>query len=412
MNILLDFITVCARTGAGEYCRRVYFELFDTLKKVNRDEIHLFAVYDSAKGIAYEDLLCVEVNKQYNITYLDCNKINISEIVEKNNIYRFFVGCAQYVGIYKEIVKLKCEVIVVVHDNYAEELTTDCVYDYFLHANGKYDIKKRFKNEILNWLYNFRLTLMLCKRIIINRHKGGYEDLLSKMRPIMQLFINNKKTRIVTVSEFSKNALLYHYDIDDENRISVLYSPERIPSEEKFVENTELRRIIDSKRPYILMLSADRESKNPYKTINSFKRFCNYNKDLIFVAVGRKGENSSNINYVPFLSDQDLTFALKRCYALIYPSFFEGFGYPPLEAMRYGKPILCSNVASMPEILGNAPIYFSPFYNTDIFRAMKKLTDSNEEYAKRSMMSLSQYKSIHKRQDLDLHKLLDMILKR
>lgn len=412
MNILLDFITLSVKTGAGEYCRRVYFELIETLNKNENDDVNLFALYDSSKGIAYDDMRDDALKRRHWVAFVDCKRKKITDIVEENKIDSFFIGCAQYVGVYEEIARLKCEVIAVVHDNYAEELTEDSVYDYFLHANGGYEYKKRFKYEILNFMRYFRLTLKLCKTIIKNRHNGGYEKLLSKMRPIMQLFADNKNMRIVTVSEFSKSAIIYHYEIGDEKRISVMYSPERNPVESNSVESVELRSILDSKRPYILMLSANREAKNAYKTINAFKRFCKFNKDLIFVAVGRKGETSSRILNLPFLSDQDLTIALRKCYALIYPSFFEGFGYPPLEAMRYGKPVLCSNVSSLPEVLGNAPIYFSPFYNTDIFRAMMKLVQSDDEYAKRSELSLTQYKIVHERQERDLRKLLDLILKK
>ena len=79
--------------------------------------------------------------------------------------------------------------------------------------------------------------------------------------------------------------------------------------------------------------------------------------------------------------------------------------------MKYGKPVLSSNVTSMPEILGDAPIYFSPFYNADMFKAMMTLAElSEEEYAKRSEMSLEQYKIVHERQVSDLSKLVDLIL--
>lgn len=104
----------------------------------------------------------------------------------------------------------------------------------------------------------------------------------------------------------------------------------------------------------------------------------------------------------------DLREAYKHCYALIYPSFFEGFGYPPLEAMKYGKPVLSSNVCSMPEVLGDAPIYFSPIYESAIFNALLSLDDENYEYHSRK--SLRQYEIVSKRQAEDLVSLVDQLL--
>ena len=93
---------------------------------------------------------------------------------------------------------------------------------------------------------------------------------------------------------------------------------------------------------------------------------------------------------------------------MIYPSLFEGFGYPPLEAMKYGKPVLSSNVCSMPEILGDAPIYFSPFYESAIFNALLELKDSN--YSNYSNKSYKRYCEVHEIQERDLRDLVNMIL--
>lgn len=87
----------------------------------------------------------------------------------------------------------------------------------------------------------------------------------------------------------------------------------------------------------------------------------------------------------------------------------EGFGYPPVEAMKFGRPVLSSNVCSMPEILGDAPIYFSPFYETDIYRTLRIISDKNvsEEL---SLKSSKRFEMVQQRQNDDLEKLLNLIL--
>ena len=110
---------------------------------------------------------------------------------------------------------------------------------------------------------------------------------------------------------------------------------------------------------------------------------------------------------IDFLCDSDLEIVYKSCYALIYPSFFEGFGYPPVECMHYGKPILSSNVSSMPDVLGDAPIYFCPFYESSIYNALLTLTEEN--YQSISIKSQKQYNIIKKRQSSDLKILINLI---
>ena len=112
---------------------------------------------------------------------------------------------------------------------------------------------------------------------------------------------------------------------------------------------------------------------------------------------------------LPYLSASDLINAYKKCYALLFPSMFEGFGYPPIEAMKYGKPVLASNVASIPEVCGESAIYFSPFYVTDIYKALLQLKDSNyQEYCKKS---IERYNKVTIKQKSDLIQLLNFILK-
>ncbi|WP_256387816.1 glycosyltransferase [Prevotella sp. P4-119] len=143
---------------------------------------------------------------------------------------------------------------------------------------------------------------------------------------------------------------------------------------------------------YFLMVSADRDSKNAIKAIRAFYQYSKKDKDMYFLIIGYPRDVKGKIIKLDFLSDSDLSVAMENCYALLYPSYFEGFGYPPLEAMKYGRPVLCSNSTSMPEILGDAPIYFSPLYESAIFKAMCDLSLDN--YESRVLKSIVQYKKV------------------
>ena len=157
--------------------------------------------------------------------------------------------------------------------------------------------------------------------------------------------LTNNDADIITVSNYTKRSLNYNYPLL-RNKVHVLSSPlKEVSAGDADIKNDDLRDLINHNEKYFLTIG--------------------YGKKMF-----------ENHIPLPFLSMSDLEHAYKNCHVLLYPSLFEGFGYPPLEAMRYGKPVICSNVCSMPEVLENAPIYFSPIYETDMFSALNKFSPS------------------------------------
>lgn len=382
MNILFDLITTYKATGASEYVRRVFYSLMQ--KSSSNHNIRIYGLYDSNKGEGvYNDISKLSLEER-GITCIDISQSSIEKIVQKYSIDKIFIGCAQYWGAYSSLSQLKCEVICVVHDLSFEEKSRNYV-DLWTHLHrGCY-----------RFLWNY------IKYII----KGApYLDL---MKPYIELSKDNNKFKFVTVSEYTKNSLVYNFNIKPES-IFVLYSPERIFLKNGNVENCTLKDVITSKKKYYLLISANRPMKNSIKAIEAFKRFSAIHKDSYLITVGASKKSFENQIVLPFLSESDLTSAYANCYAFIYPTLFEGFGYPPLEAMRFGKPVLCSNVCSIPEILQNAPLYFSPLYDTEIFSALMKLTDDN--YSSFSSRSLKQYKQVYQKQENDLQTLINLII--
>jgi len=80
----------------------------------------------------------------------------------------------------------------------------------------------------------------------------------------------------------------------------------------------------------------------------------------------------SRVRFPGFLADDEFTSLLASCQALIFPSLYEGFGMPVLEAMSFGKPVFCSNVTSLPEVAGDAAYYFDPKKPEEILHAMER----------------------------------------
>ena len=410
MNILFDFLTFRTKTGAGEFGRSILYEL---LSKIKNNKLHkVYALYDSNYGISYEDLTKENLTKQNDVTFIDCKNDNITNITKKYNIDKFFISCGHYFQGKKDIIGVQCETICVIHDLYGEDNVKNKIYHYMdlIEPDANEQAIFRF-GRLLRKIPFFRSFLHKIDKFGYDYICSGgiekYSSALYHIKPAIELIKSNPNCKIITVSEYSKYSICYNFKIPIKN-IHVLYSPERLYIHQDTTKNAKLERLISQKTKYYLMVSASRKAKNPYKVINAFKQYCKINTEAFLVTVGNIQSQFENHICLPFLEDNDLDLAYKNCYALIFPSFYEGFGYPPLEAMRHGKPILCSNTTSMPEIYEDAPIYFSPFYESGIFKSLFELTDDN--YTTYSEKSLCQYHKIKNRQTKDLQKIIKLIL--
>lgn len=382
MNILFDFITPQHFIGgAGEYVRKVFYTL-QTYINENHLNCTLYGAIDtSINKFAYSDL-CPKYLAQKNVTPVDINGRSLQSIIVEKKIDRVFIGALQY-WIKYDVNDVSIPIVCVVHDLCDEEY----------QENRLIDLEK--STELLPYiLYKIRIKIRKPRRIV-------------KDKLLIEKIGKNESSRLVTVSEFSRQSLCYHFSIE-RNKVEVLYSPERTYILKDTIFNETLRDIIDSKKKYYLLLSANRKKKNAQSAIRAFKRYIETKRDDAWlVTVGGGTCMCARQIVLPYLDESDLTHALANCYALVFPSIFEGFGYPPVEAMRFGKPILHSNVTSIPEIVGPRQISFSPFYSSDIYSAFMKLNGSNYEvYSKESKL---RYAKVSNRQKEDLKKLIEYI---
>jgi glycosyltransferase involved in cell wall biosynthesis len=130
--------------------------------------------------------------------------------------------------------------------------------------------------------------------------------------------------------------------------------------------------------------------KNHRMLLTAFGMYRNRHprSDLKLVCTGTPGANMDTLRdaatragldgwvlFPGFLPDEEFAALLESSLALIFPSLYEGFGMPVLEAMALGKPVLCSNVTSLPEIAGDAAILFDPRKPADITHAIERLED-------------------------------------
>jgi len=198
--------------------------------------------------------------------------------------------------------------------------------------------------------------------------------------------------RLGTVSEFSKNDIVKTYKITPE-KVDVLCngaSEEFIPLNSQ--EKDSIKKEITGGSDYFLFVGALNPRKNISRLLEAFDNFCKETKnDVKLVIAGTpmfstKCYNSSfqNMEYkerVLFIGRQsrkDLGRITAAALAMVYPSTFEGFGIPIVEAMNCDVPVITSNITSMPEVSGDAAILIDPYSIESISQALIKMVDDKD----------------------------------
>ena len=195
-------------------------------------------------------------------------------------------------------------------------------------------------------------------------------------------------TRIIAVSKGTKADIIKYLDIKKE-KIDVVY--ESAPK--RYRETIDKKRLemvkgkYNISRPYFLYVGEQRPHKNLVRLIRAFATFKRqYQLDYQLVLVGKIDSNAPEIPETikhlglqddvittGYIADKDLPYFYAGAFSFVFPSLYEGFGIPPLEAMAAGVPVISSNASVMPEILGDAALFFNPKNLEDMAQTMYKL---------------------------------------
>jgi glycosyltransferase involved in cell wall biosynthesis len=125
--------------------------------------------------------------------------------------------------------------------------------------------------------------------------------------------------------------------------------------------------------------------KNHARLFDAFAELRRRDPELELVLTSYAGRVPDGVRSVGFVSRDDLVDLYRRAAALVFPSLYEGFGQPPLEAMACGCPVACSNVAALPEVVGNAARLFDPRSAEEIVEAIEDVLRSPEEWRRRGL---------------------------
>jgi glycosyltransferase involved in cell wall biosynthesis len=191
--------------------------------------------------------------------------------------------------------------------------------------------------------------------------------------------VKNAK-KVIAVSATTKKDLIKFYQLPEE-KIEVIYN-----GGPRHIKKLKL-----TKSKFILFVGTLQPRKNLITLIAAFNLFYKQNPEFKLVIAGKKGwlyENifhhvkelrlEKQVIFTGYISEEELISYYKNAFCFVLPSFYEGFGIPLLEAMSFNCPVISSSSSSLPEVGGNACLYFNPKSVNDLLKKMKMIMENEK----------------------------------
>ena len=257
------------------------------------------------------------------------------------------------------------------------------------------------KNADVTHFFNYHIPPGVKGKTVVTVHDMTYKRYPEtvKLKTKKMLDINLKRSLdradvIIAVSEFSKKEIL-HYFPNCEDKIKVIYNGVDLNRFNTNIDkNSQI--LVQNKYKiegnYLLYLGTIEPRKNIERLIESYYLVNKESSDTPkLVLAGGKGWMYDNIFkkvddlklkdkviFIGYIEDEDVPALIKGAMIFLFPSIYEGFGMPPLEAMACGTPVLTSNISSLPEVVGDSGVLVDPFSKESIKDGiLRMLNDDN-----------------------------------
>jgi glycosyltransferase involved in cell wall biosynthesis len=213
-------------------------------------------------------------------------------------------------------------------------------------------------------------------------HAGGFAPLFAGWYQWLIPRLARRARRIITVSKFSRQRLLEFTGVDPD-RVVVIpngVSPQFAPVEPEKVAAVKARLGLPAR--YVLSVGSLEPRKNLSRLLEAWRRLPSVAPDVSLVLVGATSKVFQTVDFardVPsvvfagYVNDHDLPAVYSGAQMFVYPSLYEGFGLPVLEAMACGTPVVCSSATALPEVVGDAGILVDPYQPEAIADGIRRL---------------------------------------
>ena len=214
-----------------------------------------------------------------------------------------------------------------------------------------------------------------------------------------------RAARVLTGSEFSRASILKVYGDLAEDKVVVV--PNAAASQFRPISRetaaATVRERFQIRAPFLLSVGDLQPRKNQIGLIRAFARllqgYPQLKHNLVLAGKGTwfgdkvreaaaESGISERIQFIGFVPDADLLPLYNACDLFVFPSFYEGFGLPALEAMACGRAVVCSNTSALPEVVDGAAILFDPYAIDQIVRALADLLLDSELRARMERLGL------------------------
>lgn len=376
--------------GGGAYGEIVFFKLLEYL-----DKITLVAYYD-ARFYINPDI--VEAAEKHSVTLYDLHEISVAEIIQKEKIDRVY---SAMLNLNQKPPLGDVQVYATVHGLRTLEMPFDSIMLSYVSS-----LKEKIK---------FFLFMTVARKFY-----------LKKLSEINGKLVNDDRITVITISNHSLASIKSFFPDTINKHIPVFASPTfaqldnyTVAKNHDATNAASLHSFDITEKKFFLITSAARWTKNALRAVRAFDELFSNSiaSDFKVVVTGvtnktvftKKLKNPGNFVFLEYVNRDVLQILTKNAYSFIYPSLNEGFGYPPIEAMQYGVAVAASGTSSIPEVCGDAVLYFDPYSISEIKNRIIQLLDT-DIYNQLTEKSKKRYEVISAKQKRDLTLLAEYII--
>lgn len=381
LTMLYDATVVCNILTKNSSRSGIFFVAYNVLLELlKREEFNIFLYADNIVKLqnVIENYDEFAKCKRYRFSFLDEIIIFLSDLKKKNKKKLFHIFSSLFLLLFICILKKINKFYI----NNFKKLDDIDIYFSPMKAVPKFIAK----NKIIKNFTILHDTIPLINDYRNNADKHDwYHKLISSINSTDNYFANSLNTKqdfIEYVPNInSKNITVIplstgkpYFKVDNYSYINQIKNKYGIPADKKYIFslcNLDPRKNLIFAIKNFLNFTEKHNLENFIFVLGGshFKDF----KQILNNSIKKLDGQNDKVLRIGYVDDEDMSALYSGAEMFIYPSFYEGFGMPVLEAMKCGLPVICSNTTSLPEVIGDCGIQINPYSDKELVEAMEKM---------------------------------------